>query len=168
LSTNPPCVSDQIVLRFALNRTCQTPSYADEGWHLKSIERPRPFRDDPSRDRGHPQLLVSETDSGTRCGREIFYLSLDAVFNVATVRTDPGFAVDSRERLDSRPYFWQRVQRHWDLTPDGQRLLVIGTRLGAGGLGRYVIVQNWFEELRTLAGNRPARSPGFAFVPGGQ
>ena len=41
----------------------------------------------------------------------------------------------------------------WDLTPDGQRLLVIGARLEAGGLGRYVIVQNWFEELRALAGN---------------
>ena len=86
-------------------------------------------------------------------GTEIFYLGLDAAFNVATVRTDPDFAVDSRERLDSRPYFWQNIIRHWDLTPDGQRLLVIGPRLEAGGLGRYVIVQNWNEELRALAGN---------------
>lgn len=86
-------------------------------------------------------------------GKEIFYLGLDAAFNVATVRTDPDFAVDSRERLDSRPYFRQNIIRHWDLTPDGQRLLVIGARLEAGGLGRYVIVQNWFEELRALAGN---------------
>ena len=88
-------------------------------------------------------------------GREIFYLASDAVFNVATVRTDPDFAVDSRERLDSRAYFWQVTHRHWDLTPDGQRLLAIGTRPEAerGGVGRYVIVQNWFEELRALAGN---------------
>ena len=86
-------------------------------------------------------------------GSEIFYLGLDAVFNVATVRTDPDFAVDSREQLNSRTGFWQSSQRHWDLTPDGQRLLAIGPPPEAGGVGRYVIVQNWTEELRALAGN---------------
>ena len=86
-------------------------------------------------------------------GREIFYLGPDAVFNVAAVRTDPDFAVDSREQLDSRAYFWQRTHRHWDLTPDDQRLLAIGVPPEAGGVGRYIIVQNWFEELRALAGN---------------
>ena len=37
-----------------------------------------------------------------RNGREIFYLGQDGVFNVATVRTDPDFAVESREQLNSR------------------------------------------------------------------
>ena len=73
--------------------------------------------------------------------------------NVATVRTDPDFAVDSRERLNSRTGFWQSSQRHWDLTPDGQRLLAIGPRPEAGGVGRYVLVQNFFEELRQRMGN---------------
>ena len=88
-------------------------------------------------------------------GSEIFYLGLDAVFNVATVRTDPDFAVDSRERLNSRTVFWQSSQRHWDLTPDGQRLLAIGPRPEAEveSLGRFIIVQNFFEELRQRAPN---------------
>ena len=88
-------------------------------------------------------------------GREIFYSASDAVFNVATVRTDPDFAVDSREQLDSRAYFWQVTHRHWDLTPDGQRLLVIGTRPEAEveSLGRFIIVQNFFGELKRLVPN---------------
>ena len=85
-------------------------------------------------------------------GREIFYLGLDAVFNVATVRTDPDFAVDSRERLNSRVGSWQAIYRHWDLTPGDQRLLAIGARPEAHAevLGRLILVQNFFEELRQV------------------
>ena len=82
-------------------------------------------------------------------GTEIFYLGLDGVFNVATVRTDPDFAVESRERLNPHPGFWQEFIRHWDLAPDGQRLLVVRDVVSR----QIVVVVNWFEELRQRMGN---------------
>ena len=95
---------------------------SDESGQYEVYVRPFPGPGDPS--------LVSDNGGANpkwaRSGREIFYLGLDGVFNVATVRTDPDFAVESREQLNSRAGFLQAIIRHWDLTPDGQRLLVIG------------------------------------------
>ena len=82
-------------------------------------------------------------------GREIFYLGLDGSFNVATVRTDPDFAVESRERLNARASFWGPTMRHWDLTPDDLRVLAVGGSGGAQALD-LILVQNFFEELRQV------------------
>ena len=78
---------------------------------------------------GDPSLVSVDGGSNPKWapnGREIFYLGQDGVFNVAIVRVDPDFTVESVEQLDSRAGFTQEIIRHWDLTPDGQRLLVIG------------------------------------------
>ena len=83
-------------------------------------------------------------------GTEIFYLAPDGFLNVATVRTDPDFAVDSRERLNARPGFWQRIQRHWDVTPNDERFLGIGSSVSAQ---RLILVLNFFEELRQRVPN---------------
>ncbi len=95
---------------------------SDESGQYEVYVRPFPGPGDPS--------LVSVNGGfnpkWAPNGRELFYLGPDGVFNVATVRTDPDFAVESHEQLDSRAGFLQAIIRHWDLTPDGQRLLVIG------------------------------------------
>jgi len=74
-----------------------------------------------------------------------------ATFNLATVRTDPDFGVESRERLDSQAGYFAANMRHWDLTPDDQRLLVVGDASAASQ--QIVVVQNFFEELRQRMGN---------------
>ena len=81
-------------------------------------------------------------------GREIFYRGLDGGFSVATVRTDPGFVVESREQIDAPPLFLQGPLRHWDLTPDGRCLLAVGT--GTSGSTEFIVVQTFFEELRQV------------------
>ena len=61
-------------------------------------------------------------------GQELFYIeTVDLWYlTVATVRTEPNFAVVSRERLgpfDS--YAASTLDHHWDVSPDDQRVLAI-------------------------------------------
>jgi len=46
------------------------------------------------------------------------------------------------------------VARTWDITPDGQRFLMIkddeGTPETLAAEGKLILVQNWFEELKRL------------------
>ena len=82
-------------------------------------------------------------------GREIFYLASDGSLTVAAVRTDPDFAVESRERLTSwAPYFRTPNRRQYDPSPGDQRLLAI--RAGEFEIPPYILVQNFFEELRQV------------------
>ena len=90
-------------------------------------------------------------------GREIFYLAWDSFsLTVATVRTDPDFAVESREQLFTwDPFVSSIANLLWDLSPDDQRILAIGAPpvTGGEGVGRYVGVLNFLEELRERVGN---------------
>ena len=89
-------------------------------------------------------------------GREILYISETTPFPlvVATVRTEPDFAVESREELFPWDvYRFTAVHPAWDLAPDDQRILAFGPAQGAAAEGRNVIVQNFFEELRQRMGN---------------
>ena len=91
-------------------------------------------------------------------GREILYISESAPFPwvVATVRTEPDFTVESRQDLpfSSSEYGYAPPHPEWDLSPDDQRVLAIGAPPGRPGAeSRYVIVQNFFEELRQRVGN---------------
>ena len=82
-------------------------------------------------------------------GAEIFYLAADNSWVVATVRTDTDFVVESRAQFASAEGFWfPGVSRHFDVALDDQRLLAIqyeGDQASAND--RYVVVQNFFEEL---------------------
>jgi hypothetical protein len=92
-----------------------------------------------------------------RRGGELFYLDssdISGYSTVATVRLDPGFAVESRERLTSwGSYAAGPINLHWDLSPDD--LSVLAIRLGRRGrvAPRDIVVQNFFEELREPVGN---------------
>ena len=83
-------------------------------------------------------------------GREIFYLDSGSLV-VATVRTDPDFTVESREQLTSwTQYLIAAGDRHFDPSPDDQRLLAVRLSTSSGGVIRDILVQNFFEELRQV------------------
>ena len=100
------------------------------------------------------QVLVSVNGGmnpkWAQSGTEIFYVASDLSLTVATVRTDSDFVVQSRERLTSWPYLVQPQMRDYDLTPDDQSFMAIGSSLSAQ---RLIFVQNFFEELRQRMGN---------------
>ena len=86
-------------------------------------------------------------------GPEIFYRSAAGFWVVATVRMDPDFTVESRERLGSAQGFaTSRLNRRFDVALDDQRLLAIRA---VSGISRTqdVVVQNFFEELERLVPN---------------
>ena len=76
-----------------------------------------------------PELMGALRRGGSRVSLEMtirIWSSRTSVGLSRPIQPDPDFAVESREQLDSRAGFSQEIIRHWDLTPDGQRLLVIG------------------------------------------
>jgi hypothetical protein len=90
-------------------------------------------------------------------GNELFYLPLDERWTPgswigATIRADPTPHVQSRtERFPWRAsYVVQGSQRLWDVSPDDQRILVLGLLGSAEADGRYVVVHNFGEELKRL------------------
>ena len=85
-----------------------------------------------------------------RNGREIFYLSSDDTWVIATVGTGLDFAVESRERFASaRGFATSRLIQRFDVAPDDQRVLAIRTISGSSE-SRDIVIQNFFEELRQV------------------
>jgi hypothetical protein len=100
-------------------------------------------------------------------GTELTYLALAGLntplfapfWERVTIRADGStLRVEARgEPFGRRAYDngWNS-QRQWDLTPDDQRIIAIGS--SGEGLeeyeGRYVVVENFGEELKRLAPNR--------------
>jgi hypothetical protein len=77
-------------------------------------------------------------------GSSIFYLDLWGNIVEVEVRTEP--------KISFRPY---RVVQEGtfdslDITPDGERFLVIKAELGEP-ITELVVVENWFEELKRKA-----------------
>jgi serine/threonine-protein kinase len=94
------------------------------------------------------------TNGGTRPvwarnGRELFYLAPDGLFSV-TVTPGPGFKLGSPLRLINRRYFAETafIGRTYDVSPDGQRFLMIKDDAGDGVRPAIVVVQNWLEQLK--------------------
>jgi eukaryotic-like serine/threonine-protein kinase len=84
-------------------------------------------------------------------GREIFYRSGDAMMSVS-VAAGPTLNVGRPQRLFERPYdpslaLW----RNYDVTPDGQRFLMLKTIEQDEAPAQINVVLNWFEELKRLA-----------------
>jgi hypothetical protein len=89
-------------------------------------------------------------------GRTLYYswgvATVDSIFAVRVDR-DGGVVVRDRELA------WAGDLVRWDLHPDGERLLIVQPEQGVANAGgatgptdRYLIVLNWFEELRTRMG----------------
>ena len=112
----------------------------------------RPFRDAS----GGAQRLISNEPGATDAvwgpdGRELFYLTPDAAMAVE-VDTGDTFQRGTPRRLFSMGPYYQGNSVNWDISPDGQRFLMIKQ----GDVGdqdqpaQLIVVQNWFEELKRL------------------
>ena len=111
----------------------------------------RPF---PGVDGGRWQV---STDGGTqplwaRSGRELFYRSGAAMMAVA-VETSPSFAPGSAELLFEGRDALSLGGRAYDVSPDGERFLMLKEDASSQDTSTepyFIVVQNWFEELRRL------------------
>jgi hypothetical protein len=112
----------------------------------------RPF---PNVDAGHWQISAAGGFSPmwSRSGRELFFVASSSKAPLMSVAVQPGsasFAFDKPRRVfDLIPYsivFWHRG---FDISPDGQRfLLVKPVGLDPVTHPSIVVVSNWLDELR--------------------
>jgi len=106
----------------------------------------RPF---PNADAGHWTI---STSGGTRplwarSGTELFYLDGAGAMTRVPVQTAPTFSAGTPARLFDTRYFTAAVGRTYDVSPDGQRFLMIKTA-GTDQAPSMVVVLNWLEELK--------------------
>ena len=113
----------------------------------------RPF---PAVDTGRWQV---STGGGTqplwaRSGRELFYRSGDAVMSVA-IQSSSDFVARNPVVLFRGQYAPSLSGRNYDVSPDGRRFLMLKVGAGADAQNtssaRFVVVENWFEDVRRLA-----------------
>jgi serine/threonine-protein kinase len=82
-------------------------------------------------------------------GGELFYLDSRSNMVAVRVRTSPSFAVENARILFSAVDFVQVSvsRRNYDVSPDGQRFLMVQRADGAKH-GQLVVVENWLAEIR--------------------
>jgi serine/threonine-protein kinase len=90
-----------------------------------------------------------------RDGRELFYLSgevlASGVVSIWTVpiQSSPTFRAGTPRKLFEGRYFAALAGTTYDVTPDGQRFLMIKPSSNARMINpRIIVVDNWLEELR--------------------
>jgi dipeptidyl aminopeptidase/acylaminoacyl peptidase len=88
-------------------------------------------------------------------GKQIFYRTEfgqgDKMW-VVDVRTEPVFTAGKPRVLFDQVYFHTMGARGYDVSPDGQRFLMLkGKDVQPKLANEIVLVQNWFEELKRLA-----------------
>ncbi len=101
------------------------------------------------------RYLVSEDEGGVQPvwspdGTELFYRSGNRMMAVS-VQTEPTFRAGRPEVLFEGRYVITRFQpgyQYYDISPDGQRFLMI--KAEEGSTGQINVVLNWFEELKRL------------------
>ena len=91
-------------------------------------------------------------------GSELFFVDAARRSRIAAeVETDQGFRVLQRETLFvlETGIVADPGVSIFEITPDDQRFLTIRLNLTVptGESGRFILVENWFEELREQAGN---------------
>ena len=89
-----------------------------------------------------------------RTGRELFYLATGSDgFRVMAVPIQPGtsFTAATPQALFEGRYFVDSEGRTYDVSPDGQRFLMIKNAGTAEAAPQIIVVENWFEELKRLA-----------------
>ncbi len=106
----------------------------------------RPF---PNVDDGKWQI---SRDGGTEPvwapqGQELFYRNGQALM-VVSIKTEPTFTQGSPAVLFTGNYLTGPATQQYDVTPDGQRFLMIRQELAERT--QIHVVLNWFEELKRL------------------
>ncbi|HEU4694885.1 MAG TPA: hypothetical protein VFS23_41245, partial [Vicinamibacterales bacterium] len=110
----------------------------------------RPF---PEVNNGRWQV---STAGGTRpvwaeSGRELFYLDASNALTVVPVATfGPTISFGSPTKLFDTPYAEPNPSRHYDVSADGQRFLMLKPSAGGPNAAplSMILVEHWFEELK--------------------
>jgi len=105
---------------------------------------------------GEGRTTQVSTDGGNQPmwagnGRELFYRNEDKML-VVPVQTEPTFRAEPPNLLFQGSYDNRRnppVISNYDVTPDGQRFLMVRSA-GRSTPGQINVVLNWFEELKRL------------------
>ena len=81
-------------------------------------------------------------------GRELFFRSGSSVVAVP-VQTEPTFTHENPQPLFDGPYWFTAPGRGYDITPDGERFLMIKTGSASDDAAppKINVVLNWFQEL---------------------
>jgi Tol biopolymer transport system component len=108
----------------------------------------RPF---PDIEAGRWQV---STEGGTqplwaRDGQELFYRNGEAVITVP-IELDPTFTQGTPEVMFEGNYILENGGPNYDVSPDGERFLMIRSAANRSATEQIVVVQNWFEELERL------------------
>ena len=95
----------------------------------------------------------------SRNGRELFYWvpTSEATGQLMLVPVETGATFTSRppQLAVGRSYLAASVGRSYDVSPDGQRFLMIkDSPTGTSPRSEFVVVLNWFEELERLVPTR--------------
>ena len=106
----------------------------------------RPF---PTVDAGRWTISTSGGSSPVwaRRGTELFYLDGTGALNRVPIRTAPTFSAGTPTRLFDTRYYAGEAGHPYDVSPDGQRFLMIKAA-GTDQAPRMVVVLNWLEELK--------------------
>ena len=132
------------------------PSFSPDGWRLTYVS------DESGRFEVYVQpypgpggVYQISTDGGTEPvwnpkGKELFYRSGDKMMAVE-ISTEPSFSAGKPQALFQGPYVSTLgTLLFYDVSPDGQRFLMLKPTEQAAALTQIVVVQNWFEELKRL------------------
>ncbi len=88
-----------------------------------------------------------------RNGRELFYVDAATTLTAVPVQTTGStFSAGNPAKVFDTKYAMPVTFRTYDVSPDGQRFLMIkdGTTDGNAPLPSLVVVEHWFEELKRL------------------
>ena len=81
-------------------------------------------------------------------GKELFFREGDKMMAV-DITTQPGFSAGKPRMLFQGNYLpTPDTFPNYDVSPDGQRFLMIKHEEQSNSLNQIVLVQNWFEELK--------------------
>jgi serine/threonine-protein kinase len=84
-------------------------------------------------------------------GRELFYRNGDKVMVVTADVNSSGFDITKPpETLFEGQYFTAFGIRNYDITPDGQRFVMVKENEEQPAATQLIVVLNWFEELKRL------------------
>ena len=86
----------------------------------------------------------------SRDGRELFYVGADETLLGVRVDAEKSFQYSTPKRVLAGRYYdpGGPNSRTFDISPDGQRFLMIKTVVEDDKPRDIVVVQNWFEELK--------------------
>ena len=85
-----------------------------------------------------------------RNGRELFYRNGNKMMAV-DITTEPTFRAGTRRMLFERPNYVSGTRADYDISPDGQRFLMLkASEQQEVALTQIHVVLNWFEELRAV------------------